>query len=620
MQEARDLILNLALLIAIAVVYQIATSRFSLPSMASRLIVGVAFGLIAVVGMIFPLTIIAGLIFDGRSVILSLAALFGGPVVAGVAAAIAGAYRYWIGGPGMLVGIMSIAVSTAIGLAFHAYRQRLTRPLRGLELYALGLLVQIAMLGLFMLLPNGESIVRRLGPVLMLTYPLATLFLGLLFQDYENQARVREHLHHLAYYDVLTGLPNRAMLIERLQQVLLGPATAGQAYLLAILNLDRFKIVNDARGHDFGRGLLKAIALRLRALLPRDFVARIGSDEFAAIVDCSHADARGTAKLLEDLVQSLRAPIRVGEEELSIGASLGATLLAAEHVDRASDALRRADTALHKAKLCGGSRSVFYDAAMSAEAEHRYAIERDLRQAIGTGQLRLYLQSQVDAAGRLIGAEALVRWQHPTQGLLTPAAFIPIAEDSDLIIAIDAWVFGEVCRLLGQPPLSDSTVRLGVNVSTRHFQQPDFLSWVEGVLRHSSADPRRIVLEVTESLLLNDPADAAEKMNRLARLGLRFSIDDFGTGYSSLAYLKRLPIDEIKIDRSFVQDMLHNAEDAAIVGIIFAIAERLSLQVVAEGVETQAQADFLNAHGPVIHQGYLYARPEPSKEWLRHLA
>ena len=246
-------------------------------------------------------------------------------------------------------------------------------------------------------------------------------------------------------------------------------------------------------------------------------------------------------------------------------------------------------------------------------------MEAELRMAIAENQLRLYLQPQVNADCVQVGAESLVRWQHPNRGLIPPGLFIPLAESSDLIVALDRWMLMSVCRLLAQLDAEGSSLRLSVNISPRHFQQPDFVEEIKRQLQVSGADPSHLVLELTEGIVIGDIGDVVAKMTTLSTLGIHFSIDDFGTGYSSLAYIKRLPIHELKIDKSFIQDSTTDPNDAALVETILSIAKHLHFQVVAEGVETQAQADFLNARGTVIHQGYLFGRPEPVEIWLKRL-
>jgi EAL domain-containing protein (putative c-di-GMP-specific phosphodiesterase class I) len=306
-------------------------------------------------------------------------------------------------------------------------------------------------------------------------------------------------------------------------------------------------------------------------------------------------------------------------ELIHIDASIGIAILPESPHATAAEVLRQADMAMAKAKIEGRARTMFFEAAMGETVKERFQMEAELRTAIMENQLRLYLQPQVDANGRQVGAEALVRWQHPTRGLIPPGLFIPLAESSDLIVTLDRWMLMSVCRLLARLDAEGSSLHLSVNISPRHFQQSDFVDEIKRQLQVSAADPSHLVLEVTEGIVIGDIGEVVAKMTTLSTLGIHFSIDDFGTGYSSLAYLKRLPIHELKIDKSFIQDSTTDPNDAALVETILSIAKHLHFQVVAEGVETQAQADFLNARGSVIHQGYLFGRPEPVTAWLARL-
>lgn len=300
---------------------------------------------------------------------------------------------------------------------------------------------------------------------------------------------------------------------------------------------------------------------------------------------------------------------------------MGITLYPQSANDVAHDALRRAGTALHRAKQAGGGRAAFFEQGRGEAAEQRFRVERELRQAIGAGELRLYLQSQVDVLGQLTGAEVLVRWQHPRDGLVAPAVFIPVAEESDLIVSLGGWVLTHACALLAQPVFHERRLRLSVNLSARQFRQAGFVPQLSALLAASGADPRLLTLEVTEGLVIDDFEDAVAKMGELAALGVDISLDDFGTGYSSLAYLKRLPIQEIKIDRSFVHDAPTNADDGVLVEGILSVARHFGLRVVAEGVETREQADFLSRRAPdIVYQGYLFGRPEPEADWLARAA
>jgi len=349
-------------------------------------------------------------------------------------------------------------------------------------------------------------------------------------------------------------------------------------------------------------------------------LVRIAADEFALLtMHVNHVSPHHrhvVQELLERIIHAFHAPLVIDGEEMIVSMSFGVCFYPEAHTDNTQAVLRHADTALHLAKAAGGNQFVFFEADMGENVRHRFRIERELREALQQQQLRLYLQPQVDAQGGLVGAEVLLRWQHPERGLVPPMVFIPIAESSDLIVALGKWVMVEACQLLAQETMQKRAIRLSVNLSPRHFRQANFVSWMKQVLADTGANPQQLTLEITEGLMIDNIHDVIAKMKELHDLGIHFSIDDFGTGYSSLAYIKRLPIQELKIDKAFVQEAPIDSDDAVLVVTILAIAEHLGLNVVAEGVETAEQAAFLNDRATVIHQGYLFGRPEPVAYWL----
>ncbi|MFA6119925.1 MAG: EAL domain-containing protein [Sideroxydans sp.] len=431
-------------------------------------------------------------------------------------------------------------------------------------------------------------------------------------------------IHRLAFYDPLTGLPNRALLLERMTQTLATTRRKGHQSAFLSFNIDRFKNVNDAGGQAMGDELLKAVSESLQHHLREgDVLARIAGDEFGILLTDlapeKHTAAHHALHVAEKILASLDAPFPLSTEHINVTACLGIVLFPENEADTPLDILRRANTALHHAKSRGLGQSAFFEGMLDEIAKLRFNTERELHQAIAQGELRAFLQVQVDATGKSVGAEALVRWQHPERGLLPPGVFIPIAEESNLIIEIGTWMLSEVCRLLASEALRDSSIRIAVNISPRQFRQHDFVDQVRNILALSGADPMHLTLEVTEGVVIDNLNDVIAKMEELSAMGIHFSMDDFGTGYSSLSYLKRLPIHELKIDKSFIQDVTTDPNDAALVDTILAVAKHLHLKVVAEGVETAEQADYLNHHGEVIHQGYLFHRPVPAAEAVTKL-
>lgn len=436
-------------------------------------------------------------------------------------------------------------------------------------------------------------------------------------RDISNQKAAQARIEYLAHYDDLTGLPNRVRFTDRLAILL----TRSQQGALIIVDLDQFRTINDARGFAFGDALLQLTAQRLQSLLgDEEVVARFSADEFAVLLPGLPAHrSLSLHQYAEEVAARIHAAFRdaleVDDEEVTLSVSLGATLFP-QRGDAAADIINRADTAMHRAKAAGGNQTAFFDTQMGEQARDRYVLEGTLRSALQAGQLAVYLQSQMSREGHAVAAEALMRWNHPERGLVLPGLFIPIAEQSDLIVELGEWMLTEVCRLIAEEAAAGRRLRIAANLSPRQFRKPDFVSWLKQLLDTSKASPDCLTLEVTEGLMIDNMDVVVDKMNEVAALGVHFSVDDFGTGYSSLSYLKRLPIRELKIDKSFVQDLPDDRDDVALVDTILAVARNLNLSVVAEGVETQAQVDFLNTRGNIIYQGYFYDCPSPAADWL----
>jgi diguanylate cyclase (GGDEF)-like protein len=432
--------------------------------------------------------------------------------------------------------------------------------------------------------------------------------------------RTADALNRLAYYDELTGLPNRRLLMDRLAQAQAGARRNAAGGTLLYLDLDRFKNINDARGHAAGDTLLAAVANRLTGLLrEQDTAARLGGDEF--VILAPHAEqeqdkeARAAMALAHKVREAFEASFSIDGQPYSVSTSIGVVVLG-PRPQSAEELLRNADTAMYRAKAAGRNRIAFFEATMQEEVEAHLALEHDLTEALGRDQLALHLQSQVDPTGRVVGAELLLRWTHPEHGPVPPSRFIPVAEETNLILRLGDWVLEQACHIQLELQQAGSLLPLSLNVSPRQFHQVDFVERVRQVLTRSGADPARLVFEVTEGLLLENLDLTIARMQALAELGIRFSVDDFGTGYSSLAYLRRLPLHELKIDRSFIEHTPQDPGDTAIVEMILSMARHLGLRVVAEGVETRAQADFLASHGCDVLQGFYYARPLPLQDWL----
>ncbi|WP_342720428.1 EAL domain-containing protein [Acidovorax sp. FHTAMBA] len=445
-----------------------------------------------------------------------------------------------------------------------------------------------------------------------------------LSRDITERKQAEARTHQLAYFDALTGLPNRRMLLDRMEHALQSALKAAHVGAVLYIDLDNFKQINDARGHTLGDALLMQVAQRLkRQVRPGDTVARLGGDEFVVLVNnvASDMESAGRAALLvaEEIRVSLEAPYTIDTHVYSTTGSIGITLFP-ERGENAEDLLREADTAMYRAKDLGRNRIRFYEAAMQADVQERLALEQDLKNAHAEGQLAVFVQNQVDAAANVVGGELLMRWNHPVRGNVPPNRFIPIAEASGLILRMGDWMIQQACETLARLQASGRTLSLSVNVSERQFRQDDFVDRVRHILAHTGANPAHLILEVTESLLIENLDDTIARMTEIVNLGVRFSIDDFGTGYSSLAYLKRLPLYELKIDKSFVNDTPDDPNDTAIVQSILSVARHLKLRVVAEGVETRAQADFLINSQCDCLQGYLFGRPEPLAAWLDRLS
>ena len=439
----------------------------------------------------------------------------------------------------------------------------------------------------------------------------------IIYHDVSALRKASAEIESLAFYDALTGLPNRRLLLDRLTQAITAAERSGQWGALLFLDLDHFKLVNDTMGHEVGDKLLKQVAQRLGACVrDADTVARLGGDEFVVMLkdlstDKSHA-AQLAQRIGEEMLLTLDQPYLLDELPFRSTSSLGATLFAADE-HHAGELLKQADIAMYQVKAQRGNALCFFDPTMQAAISDRAQLEVDLRNALVHGEFELHYQPQFASHGGVVGAEALLRWRHPVRGLLAPGAFIVAAEESELIVPMGAWVLHTACQQLAawKGDVRLSALQLSVNVSARQFRQSNFVQTVTDIVQSCGIAPSLLKLELTESLMLDKVDECITKMGQLKETGIRFSLDDFGTGYSSLAYLTRLPLDQLKIDQSFVRNLGVRHSDGLIVQTIVGMAGSLGLEVIAEGVETEAQKVLLAEYGCLLYQGYLFARPAP---------
>lgn len=438
--------------------------------------------------------------------------------------------------------------------------------------------------------------------------------------DITERKKTDERIHQLAYFDSLTKLPNRAHLIELMQQAMERQKQCGTIGALLLIDLDDFKALNDTRGYNFGDLFLQQVAERLRlATDPKYSVARIGGDEFVIILTDLGNDkqvaATKTKAIAEEILMDLNQEFQLASDTYRTTASIGASLFCDAEIG-AEILLKQAELAMYCAKRAGTNLIQLFDPAMEAAIVQRAALKKDLQEAVSKEEFVVYYQAQI-AGMQLVGAEALLRWPHTSKGMISPGEFIPLAEETGLIVPLGLWVLENACTQLVTwsriPELQHLTI--AVNVSVQQFNQPDFVEQVCDVLRKTGVNPPNLKLELTESLLASDVDAIIEKMNALKAQGIRFSLDDFGTGYSSLSYLKRLPINQLKIDQTFVRDLLVNSDDIVIAKTIIELSKKMGLEVIAEGVETSAHQAFLAEMGCNLFQGYLFGRPLPIHEF-----
>lgn len=438
-------------------------------------------------------------------------------------------------------------------------------------------------------------------------------------RDISERKRAQNELFIMAHHDTLTGLPNRLLLEDRIQQAKALANRSQERFALMFLDLDRFKIINDTLGHSVGDELLRLVAVRLKhTLRETDTVARIGGDEFILLL--LNVDLQYVALIADKIIKSLTLPFHLHDHELFVTTSLGVCIYPKDGLDTES-MMKKADIAMYHAKALGRNNFQFYDSQMDHNASRRFAISNSLRRGLENNEFCLYYQPKIDIlSGRIIAMEALVRWEHPELGLLSPLEFIQLAEENGLIIQLGEWVLREACiQNMRWQAEGLANIRVAVNVSGHQLQHKNLLYAVNGILKETGMSADHLEFEITESVIMQNPDFAVSILSAFADLGIHLSIDDFGTGYSSLAHLKRFSVNTLKIDKSFVEEVNLNGTDAAIATAIIAMGKSLNLTVIAEGVETQAQYDFLKENNCGQVQGYLFSRPLPSADIVKVL-
>jgi diguanylate cyclase (GGDEF)-like protein/PAS domain S-box-containing protein len=467
---------------------------------------------------------------------------------------------------------------------------------------------------------NAQIYAEMLTITAILTPDRGVIYYVGSFTDITDNKEAEAEIHRLAYYDPLTRLPNRRLLHDRLHQALAATSRSGLYGAIFFIDVDNFKMLNDTRGHGVGDLLLIEVGKRLRGMLREgDTVARQGGDEFVVLLEdlgAEIAEATALCKRMGDkLFQVIDRPFILDGNEYHCKLCIGVSLFGKR--DTVEELFKHADLALYQAKNAGRDTLRFFHPTMQTVLDLRSALEAELSQALIGNQMRLFYQPQVNAAGGVIGVEALLRWQHPQRGLVLPNDFIPLAEDTGAILSIGLWVLETACAQLKTWENDGRTIdlTLAVNVSARQFRQPDFVAQIRKVLEVSGAEPTRLILELTESVVLEDVQDTIVKMQAIQQLGVRFSMDDFGSGYSSLSSLARLPLDQLKIDGAFVRNLSKKGNDATIARTIITMGREMAMKVIAEGVETSEQRDFLESHGCLAYQGYLFSRPLPLHEF-----
>ncbi|HEY3057314.1 MAG TPA: EAL domain-containing protein [Thermoanaerobaculia bacterium] len=519
-------------------------------------------------------------------------------------------------------GILSFAAAVGFGIAsvvllrFRGRRVGIGFTVLGTAfgVYALGQLHDVGLALMWLIGGRTFLYANYTGYVdFLLQSVMAIGMIACVLEDEREAAELAAvEIEHLAYHDQLTGLPNRPLFMDRLIVSLAQAHRAEQKLAVFFLDLDRFKDINDSLGHTIGDTLLKGVAERVhRCTREGDTVARFGGDEFTLLIP-KIENIEDAAKIAQKIIETLKIPFLVNDRELFVTTSIGVSIYPSDGSDPET-LVRNADTAMYRAKEQGRDNYQLYAPAMNAQALERLALENMLRKALSQNELVLFYQPQIDAETRaIVGLEALVRWRHPQMGMVSPAHFISVAEKSGLIVPIGEWVLRTACRQLRTWQRKiDPEITVAVNLSARQFQQPDLVAMIRSAIEETGIAPSSLEVEITESNAMQNAEHTMYILRELKSIGVRISMDDFGTGYSSLNYLKRFPIDTLKLDRSFIKDVNTDADDAAIVTAVIQMAHSLNLKVVAEGVEREDQLEFLCRQSCDIIQGYLFSKPLP---------
>jgi len=622
-----EFIHSITLLFTLALLHSLIIHKLENSQIKEQFASGLLFGIIAVVAMLTPVQLSQGVIFDPRSIIISLSWIFSGPIAAVISAIIAITYRSWLGGAGTFTGVLVISLCAMMGGIYCFLNKKYKFSSTTWHFLIYGLLVHIVVLICFFIFLPTDLAKKVIIPFLVL-FPLATFFTAFILIKIKKQLGIEKKLHnqsekilYQAYYDELTTLPNRTLFIDRLNQSIKQLHRNHKQMAVLFIDLDRFKSINESLGHETGDLMLIEIASRLQhSVRDTDSISRFGGDEFGILID-NISNVNIINDIIENIITHISQVFEINEHQLYITASIGISLYPLDG-ETPNELLRNADSAMYKAKDEGRNTYQYYTKEMTSKAFEHILMESNLRQALENHEFILNYQPQVLAQdGHIFGMEALVRWQHPELGMISPAKFIPLAEETGLIIPLGEEIFNIATKqIVKWMENSSIKYRMAINLSVKQLQQQNIVAKLTDILKANQCSPEWIELEVTEGYVMKNPELAINTLQHFSDMGVEMAIDDFGTGYSSLSYLKRLPINKLKIDQSFVRDLSIGEDDKAIVESIIYLSKAMNLKVIAEGVETLKQKDFLQKQGCNEVQGYLYSKPVPADEMTNLLS